>query len=395
MFYEILTAIVLGVIAGTLTGLIPGIHINLISAILVTYSALLLKLANPISIACFVIAMSITHTFIDMIPSVYLGAPDPSTALVVLPAHRMLFKGQGHKAIVLTLLGSLSALIMMILTIPVFIILFPVAYKFTSPYTAIILFGVTVFMILKEKNINNALFVTLLSGLFGILVFKLNISNPLFPMLSGLFGVSTLITSISTLPKLPDQDTKNKRYSNFLKPSITSILSGSSTTIFPGIGPAHAAIIGTQFFKKTTAKTYLVLIGGVGTASMASSLVSYFTLNKARNGSIIAIQHFISIFDFSIMILMYSTALAAGGLALVIALILSKKIAEIINKIDYNKVCISVVVIVTALVAAMTGLKGMVVLLTGTAIGMLPHYLNTGKNTCMGCLLIPVILYFL
>ena len=67
MFIEIILALILGCLAGCITGLIPGIHVNLISILLISVSGYLLGFTNPMSLAVFIIAMAITHTFLDSI----------------------------------------------------------------------------------------------------------------------------------------------------------------------------------------------------------------------------------------------------------------------------------------------------------------------------------------
>ena len=85
MLVEILIAILLGVTAGTLTGLTPGIHINLIGVLLVSLSLTSFSQMDPTILILFIVAMSITHTFIDFIPSIFLGCPDTDTELSILP----------------------------------------------------------------------------------------------------------------------------------------------------------------------------------------------------------------------------------------------------------------------------------------------------------------------
>ena len=92
---QIFLAIILGIIAGCITGLIPGIHINLIASFLVSISAYLTIISPPITFVIFVVSMAITHTFIDFIPSIFLGAPDNDAALSILPGHNLLLKGKG------------------------------------------------------------------------------------------------------------------------------------------------------------------------------------------------------------------------------------------------------------------------------------------------------------
>src|SRR3989344_2969649 len=114
-------ALLLGILAGIITGLLPGIHINLVSAFLVASSAFLLAFLSPVSIIIFIVAMTITHTFLDFIPSVFLGAPDDDSVLAVLPGHEMLLKGKGHEAIILTLYGGIIGIILILIFTQFFI----------------------------------------------------------------------------------------------------------------------------------------------------------------------------------------------------------------------------------------------------------------------------------
>ena len=67
MLIEILISTFIGIFAGTITGLLPGIHINLVGTILVSLSATFFSLINPLYLISFIASMAITHTFIDFI----------------------------------------------------------------------------------------------------------------------------------------------------------------------------------------------------------------------------------------------------------------------------------------------------------------------------------------
>jgi len=97
MILEILIALLLGVCAGTISGLTPGIHVNLISLILISLSSYFLGFTSPIVLGVFIISMAVTHTFLDSIPSIFLGAPDADMALGVLPGHKLLLKEKVSK----------------------------------------------------------------------------------------------------------------------------------------------------------------------------------------------------------------------------------------------------------------------------------------------------------
>jgi putative membrane protein len=63
-------------LAGIVSGLTPGIHINLVSVLVVSLSPKLSGLVSPLSLVVFIVSMGITHTFLDFIPSIFLGVPD-------------------------------------------------------------------------------------------------------------------------------------------------------------------------------------------------------------------------------------------------------------------------------------------------------------------------------
>ena len=92
MIIEVFISIIIGTLLGVITGLIPGIHINLIAVLALTSFPILSNYFSTISIIIVLISMAVAHTFLDFIPSVYLGAPNPDTALSILPAHRLLLE---------------------------------------------------------------------------------------------------------------------------------------------------------------------------------------------------------------------------------------------------------------------------------------------------------------
>src|SRR5665648_424560 len=103
--------VIVGFILGIISGLFPGIHTNNFALLLLALAPDAIEMGIlPIHIAIIILANSITHTFLDIIPSIYLGAPDADTALTVLPGHRMLLEGRGPEAVRLSALGSAGAI---------------------------------------------------------------------------------------------------------------------------------------------------------------------------------------------------------------------------------------------------------------------------------------------
>ena len=399
MIAELLIAIVLGCLTGVITGLTPGLHINLVALILFSISPVLLGYTNVIAVASFIIAMSITHTFTDFISATYLGAPGDDTALAVMPAHRLLLKGMGHEAIRLATIGSLLCLILTIAIAPLLVLIVPFIFSSLKDYVGWILLIVVIFMILREETKDKkfwALIVVMLSGILGLIVFNVpNLKDPLLPMLSGLFGVSVLLLSLSQKVVLPIQRTTEMikiKTRDTIKAISNGVFSGSLVSIFPGLGPAQAAVISGQFFKRTDTNTYLILVGGINTVSMILSLITLFTIEKARNGSIIVVQQLMQSIDLNILILFLSVALVAGGIATFLTMHVSRVFSRIMNKVDYSMLSILIILFIGIMVLYFSGFIGLLILVTATTIGLIPNITDVSRSNSMACLLLPIIL---
>ncbi len=90
---EILLGTFIGVILGTVSGIIPGIHANTLAGVLLSLQFALLSLLGPLVLAGVIFAALITHTFVDSIPSTFLGIPDADTSLSASPGSCSLSRG--------------------------------------------------------------------------------------------------------------------------------------------------------------------------------------------------------------------------------------------------------------------------------------------------------------
>jgi putative membrane protein len=391
----------LGAFIGIFTGLIPGLHVNLVSLILLSMSGYLLGFTSPIVLCCFIISLSVVHTFLDAIPSIFLGAPDAEQALNALPGHKLLLQGKGFEAVKLTVIGSLLSLIIVVLLIPLAIPTVGKIYPILEPYIGWILLAVVVFMVLKEENYERkfwSFFIFMLSGILGIITFSTpNLGQPLLPLLTGLFGISTLIMSLSsntTIPKQKITDTIKIPKINMIKSLGASVVSGSMIGMFPGLGAAQAAVIASQAIGKIGTYSFMVLVGGINTVNFVFSLVTLLVLDKARNGAIVAIKEIMKIDTQTLMVLV-AAALVAGGIATFLTFGITRIFCKIIAKVNYKILCISVMIFVSCMVFYFSSFTGVAILITSTAIGLIPNITGVGRSNAMGCLLLPVILYFL
>jgi len=253
-----------------------------------------------------------------------------------------------------------------------------------------------------EKGIDKkfwALAVFLMAGILGIIDLTMpNLKQPLFPMLSGLFGVSMLVVSLSNKTEIPKQritdSIKIPKFEN-IRALVAGTFSGSIVSFFPGMGPAQAAILASQLAGRLGTYTFLILIGGINTVNMAVSLVSLYTINKARNGAVLAIREIMTAIDLNTLILFLAAILFAGGIAVFLALFLAKIFIKFIVKVNYSMMCISVILLIVVMVFYFSSWIGLLILTVATAIGIIPNVVNVKRSHSMGCLMLPVILFFL
>ena len=156
----------LGTILGAAAGLVPGLHINNLAYMLgastgaLTGAALGLLSAwgagmeaALLLVGAMLVSCLIAHTMTSILPSVFLGAPDPGLALSVLPAHRLLLEGKGVEAVRCSLIGCVGGLAACLLALPLFRIVMgdPVdAYDKLRPSMPLILVLVVALLVASE-----------------------------------------------------------------------------------------------------------------------------------------------------------------------------------------------------------------------------------------------------
>tara|TARA_Y100000310_G_scaffold344789_1_gene459519 strand:- start:5331 stop:6527 length:1197 start_codon:yes stop_codon:yes gene_type:complete len=395
MIFEIILAILLGILFGTFTGLIPGIHTNLIALIMLSLSATVLIGLDNLVLAIFIVAMATTHSFLDFIPSIYLGAPDEDTALSVLPGHKYLLGGKAHAAVKLTLLGSASAIFLLTIVLPFFFLIVPLTIDFIERMMAWLLIWISIFLVTDTKNKTNSVLIFILAGFLGIGTLGLNMSEPLLPLLTGLFGTSTIIYSIkqNTVPPKQKVGKLEFKKKELIKPLITTMIVSPICSFLPGLGSSQAAIIGSKLSKKISEDQFLILLGSINTLVISTSFFTLYLIGKSRTGAASAISELITITPQNLLFISLAMIIAAS-ISIPLTIQLSKKIAKNLHRINYDKTSKVILLLLVAITFAISGFLGIFVLMVSTCLGLLCTLIGARKSLLMGCLLIPTILFY-
>lgn len=434
----------MGVLTGILTGLIPGFHVNNVALILLSIVPIFVSTFDFLVesgfssnfifllISLYIICTSISHTFLDCIPSTFLGAPDPDTALSVLPAHSLFTEGKGYEAVAFSAMGSFGAVVFC------FVLLVPVRFIIGEPFLFydtlkqlmfFVLLAISILMIGTEKGkieakfikgiyqsilgMLFALFVFILSGIFGIVLFNLSLDSPigtsspvLFPALAGLFGISTLVNSLMTKPFIPKQNIKEikigkKRRKTSVLSVVTGSLGGILVSIIPGITGATGTVLALNARGDSSKRQTIVTLSAVNTACAFFVVVMMFVIRRARSGAALAVMDILSIEKWSgdfvpVNLVYFLIALVfSGSLSYLFTLFCGKIFAKKFANVNYNMLVNITIFFVVIMVFLFTGLIGLFVLLVATLIGLLPVFWGVRRSHCMGVLLVPILLYFI
>jgi putative membrane protein len=445
---------VLGCLAGTVTGLVPGIHVNNLALITLSASssisafALLLFGWTHVSpeeiiflISAFIIGAAISHSFLDFIPSVYLGAPGEEDALSVLPGHRMLLEGRGYEAIKCAALGSFGgALVSIALIFPVrFFMGSPIyAYDKLMPFVPHLLIIIVTMLIMMEGRAGEGrgldfykkklwgLSIFLLSGFLGLLVLsgrdlsagtwiplRIGSASMLFPLLTGLFGLSTMIISLKDKAEMPEQkmDDEPVDLEGWRKTRgvLSGTMAGALVGWFPGISAGAATPIAKAFSSgdeqdEKDAKEYIVAVASVGTSCAIFVVVALFVIFKARSGAMMAVMELGSgtIIPWEplegvpvFLCLMILSILLASIFSTYLTLYFGAMFGKVFRKLDYGRVCLGIIVFLVVMIFLLTGIMGLVLAAVATCVGMIPPQVGTTRVHLMGCLIFPIILFYI
>jgi len=408
-----------GIILGAISGLTPGLHVNNFAAMLLATSSVLMSFGlTPYHVASIILAAAIAQTFFDAIPAVFVGAPDSDTILTVLPGHRMMLEGRGIEAVRLSAIGSAGSIIAAL------VLVFPLSWVFSKyndllmKYVGVLLLAVAAFMIkaesgpviegqgslvhLKYKAL--AVLVFLTSGLLGIFAFNHEIlfqsplgmePEPLLPLLSGLFGASSLIISLSSGTIIPPQEDTRLQIpaGSLARSAFLGSLGGSVISWIPGLSPSIAAMA-VRLGAPSTGEEFLVSISGVNTANAIFSLVALYALGRPRSGAAAAIKE-LTIMNFDLLIGMLVMIILVGVASYIAAIGSARFFAGAISRMNYRRVCLGVLAGLTAMTLAFTGWFGLLVYVISTVVGMISPLAGIRKTHAMGVLMLPLILHYL
>jgi putative membrane protein len=395
---EILLGTFIGVMLGTLSGIIPGVHSNTLAGVLLSLQVAFLSFFSPLVLAGAMFAALITHTFVDSIPSTFLGIPDADTSLAVLPAHALCLEGNGEEAVRIAALGSACA---MVIAVPLSILCFfllPALQPYFDWWIGILLISTMGYMIVTSECPGWALALFGVSGILGIFALRYAFlswhtlagsSAILMPLLTGLFGISVLLTA--SQGTMPEQHFRGIRMEDrtIMKYSVVGTFAGVAVGWLPGLSTASAnSVLASLIGYEKNRRTYILATSAANTSNAFIGLAALFALSRMRNGVMVALSELPLPTMSELTIIGVLAACAAYGITVGLS-----RSASRFNGIDGKLLNRAVIVFIILLCIFLTGPFGVVILILATALGLVPHLVNIPRVFCMGAIIAPVILY--
>ena len=391
-----------GVTLGIIAGFVPGIHSNTLAGLLAACSVPLIVVFGIDGISLMIGSMMVVYTFADILPSTFLGVPDPDTVLSVLPAHNLCLMGNGEEAVRVSALGSLWGFVFCLPLFALFMIFLPSVQEYVDWGVGLVILLAAGLLIVFSKAPSWSFAVFLVSGLLGIYAMRFSyfsfgvfgIGEILLPLLTGLFGIPVLLTSMRALSKPAEQTFSGLMISqgSIIGNGIKGAFAGAIVGWLPGFssGTANALLAVRRSSEKMDPREYLVSTSAANTANAVLGLAALYALGRMRSGAMVTLASF----DLPSV---YLLVLAAGAAALAgyLVTVSSSKLSRVIMHLDQKIIARGVLLFLVGMTVIFCGPFGVLILILSTLVVLVPGMADIPRIFCMGAIMLPVMLFTL
>jgi len=386
----------LGIGLGTCSGLTPGLHANNFALLL---ASVVPALPGPtVALGAAMLAAGVVHTFLDVVPALALGVPDPATAAVTLPGHRLVLDGRGREALRLSALGSgLAVVVALVAAVPVTRAVETV-YPTLRRHLPLLLAAVGAFLVATEPTWRRRLAAVATLGVaagLGWLVLDLDPTGPvaaggvLAPLFAGLFGAPVLVEALSGEGVPPQADptvTLDRR--TVLGTASAGAGAGALVGYLPGVSAAVGTVLVLPAVPgESGARGFLVASSGANTANTVFALFALLALGTPRTGVMVAMDRAGTVGSAGVLLGTVCLA-AAVGFALVVSV--GDVYLRTVGRLDYARVSLATGALLVVVAYLFAGGLGLAIFALAAVVGLLPPVLGVRRVHLMA-VLVPAI----
>jgi len=139
----------------------------------------------------------------------------------------------------------------------------------------------------------------------------------------------------------------------------------------------------------------MTIVGSLNTADAMFSIFSLYLIGNPRSGTSVIIENLVGVLSLDLLFLLCGSMLAAGFLAYLAHIRLGLFFCKISNELDLKKLSFFGLVFVFSMVFWGAGPLGILIVLVSTAVGLIPQLTGVSRTHCMGCLILPTLLFYL
>ncbi len=400
-----LLAALYGFLTGFL-GAVPFLHTNLMLQFTQDFFA-------AGALAVFAATLSFSHLVFETIPMLFFALPAQNQNITLLPAQSLVLGGKTAKAFKIVTQSLFYAVLIALALLPFAITATPIAHSVVQPVQGIALLAVIALAFYKSSSQTprklalGLLFLTL-AGLLGLTALSLPIARePLFPLLSGLFGVPAILFSFKKNGEEKRENENEEKtgekptavFSVDKKLIFYGVLAASASVLLPAVTPA--LIAGLIFaFMNEDRESFLTASTAVVGAKMVFDFAAVYSIGKARSGAAAVAQNALSSsanaggIGLNNLLFLEAAGATAFFTALALRLVFGKQFAKAFRKFERNAVYAIALTAITAGTFLISGAGGLLILASASAVGAGISLSKLRKSYAIGALVVPALTYF-
>ncbi|MGD2143779.1 MAG: tripartite tricarboxylate transporter permease [Anaerolineae bacterium] len=421
VFVMLMTAVAGAVVASVLS-LVPALHIYNVAGLILLATTGLGGLVPPDRLAMLFLGMVTGYAMLNVVPSVFLCAPDDSTIFVVLPARKFLLQRRGHEAAVLTGVGGLGGIAVLALLTPVAPALLPAVRAILRPHLHWILWTIVAYLLLSEwpkgfgrapsgwrrwwegwKSLTAGLATFLLSGFLGFILLHRSLVpvevayQNLLPAFVGLFAVPWIVQNLLSRVELPEQHiarTLDATPGMIAQGTVAGALGGLFAAFFPVVTGGVGGLLAGHATAQRDDRLFLIAQGASKVVYYAGGLLLFFVpgLHLTRGGMAWMLSTVWTGRGPQTYYVAVAAVVLSGVLSFFLLLFAARLTIQLIGAVHYRWISVGTLFVLLAVVVGFAGWGGLLICAVATGVGLIPALWGSRRTLCMGVLLLPIAL---
>jgi putative membrane protein len=419
----ILIYTILGTVMGGLLAMVPALHVYNVAGI-----ALLAWFAWPeiipeVALPAFFMSQLVAWSIINTIPSMFFGAPDEAAVFVVLPGQKYMLQGRGYEASILTGVGSLAAIIVMVLLAPFCLYTLPAIIRLRSQNLGWILLLFVTYMVMSEwpkgtglgktkwekfkwawANLIAGIGTMALAGFMGFIILNrtlvpLNMSfQGIMPVFVGLFAVAIISRNLVSNQQIPPQhigSTIDLDHRLLAKGVFAGTLGGGIAAVTPAVTGGIGGIVAGAATGQRDDRIFVISQGVSKVVYYVGAFLLFFvpTLmakggGVPRGGMAIILKPIFTPYTPEEYFGILAVIMISGAISFLMMFPLTRWTIKLITRVDYHHILFGALGIIFIIVWGLTGWMGIFLMAVGTGIGLIPAFYHSRLSNSMALLLI-------